>query len=49
MTLDNLRTITTYLKSQFLFCRKKLEWITINETIIKSVLKIKDINLAKKI
>ena len=32
----------------FVFAEKKPEWITINETIIKSVLKIKDINLAKK-
>ena len=35
-------------KSIFVFAEKKPEWITINETIIKSVLKIKDINLAKK-
>ncbi len=35
-------------KSIFVFAEKKPEWIILNETIIKSVLKIKDISLAKK-
>ena len=35
-------------KSIFVFAEKKPEWIRINETIIKSVLKLKHINLAKK-